>query len=602
MEQTIMLEYSEAQELQKQREMMEQAIAMSDPEHMSTNEIEGCIQDFRVFLMHLWRHLRLPAPTRMQLYIADYLQQGHKRSQLEALRGIGKTWITGGFVAWRLLRDPNEKVLIVSQSGGHAEAIAIFIKKIIHTMPLLEHLKARSDQKDATTAFDVDGCQVTVQPSVKALGITSQLQGNRATLLVSDDVEGKQNSATEVMRAKLIDAVAEYEAILQTDEKSQILVLGTPQSSESIYNNLRDKGYITRIFPARYPDMIDNYKGCLAEYLLDDMAKYPELIGMPCDSRFTDADLMARELSYGLSGFKLQYMLDTTLSDSEKYPLKLSDLIVTDLEPTKAPSSLSWTSHPSSIIDDIPNIGFTGDRLHRPGVISEDLIDYEGKILAIDPSGRGSDETGGAVVNHLHGKILCPWIGHWGGGYEPETLIKIAETAKKYEVELIVIESNFGDGMFSKLLQPVLNAIYPCTIEEIHNSIQKEKRIIDTLEPLMNQHRLVVDYSNMKDDVRKALSEGTTNKTLPYSLLFQMTHITKDRNSLQHDDRLDALTIGVQYWNEKNILKQDSNIAVAMYNKKLIQDELDRRAQLFKRANNHRPKVRGAIGTIKAFR
>jgi len=600
--QTIMKELnSEKEQLRLGLLAMEEAIKGSNPEQMSQGEIQGCIQDFRVFLMHLWKHLRLPPPTRMQLYIADFLQQGHKRSQLEALRGIGKTWITGGFVSWRLLRNPNEKVLIVSQSGAHSEAIAIFIKKLIHTMPILQHLKARSNQKDATVAFDVDGCEVTVQPAVKALGITSALQGNRATLLISDDVEGQQNSATEVRRVQLLNAVAEYEAILQTDEGSQILVLGTPQSSESIYNGLRDKGYITRIFPARYPEKVDNYEGCLAEYLLEDMVKDPSLVNTPCDSRFTDEDLMQRELSYGLSGFKLQFMLDTTLSDSEKYPLKTSDLIVTDLEPTLAPSNISWTSSPETIIQDIPNIGFTGDRLHRPGVVSLESVPYEGSILAIDPSGRGSDETGGAVVNHLHGKVFVPWCGSWDGGYEPDTLIAMAETAKKYQVHTVVVEDNFGDGMFARLLAPVMNAIYPCTIEDSHSSGQKERRIIDTLEPLMNQHRLVMDYSNLSTDVRKALSENTS-RTLPYSLLFQLTHITKDRNSLTHDDRLDALTIGVQYWNEKNILKQDSNLAVAMYEKKQVEDELKRRATLFKKANRVNTRPRGAIGIMKSFR
>lgn len=53
---------------------------------MTDKEIERSIQDFRVFLTHCWKHLRLPQPTRMQLYIAEYLQGGHKRSQLEALR------------------------------------------------------------------------------------------------------------------------------------------------------------------------------------------------------------------------------------------------------------------------------------------------------------------------------------------------------------------------------------------------------------------------------------------------------------------------------------------------------------------------------------
>jgi hypothetical protein len=233
---------------------------------MNDNEIELAIQDFRYFLKVTWEHLRLPPPTRMQLYIADYLQEGHKRSQLEALRGIGKTWITGAYVCWRLLRNPNEKVLIVSQSGAHSDNIAIFIRKLIDTMPILQHLIPRNDQRSSVISFDVNGCEVAVQPSVKALGITSQLQGNRASLLISDDVEGQNNSATEVRRVQLLQQVAEYEAILQTTKDAQILVLGTPQSSESIYNRLREKGYVTKIYPARYPDKLENYEGCLADY------------------------------------------------------------------------------------------------------------------------------------------------------------------------------------------------------------------------------------------------------------------------------------------------------------------------------------------------
>ena len=171
-------------------------------------EIELQLQDFRFFLKEVWKHLRLPPPTRMQLYIADYLQQGHKRSQLEALRGIGKTWITGAYVCWRLRRNPNEKVLIVSQSGAHSDNIAIFIRKLIDTMPILQDLQPRSDQRSSVIAFDVNGSDISVQPSVKSLGITSQLQGNRASLLISDDVEGQQNSATELRRQQLLSQVA----------------------------------------------------------------------------------------------------------------------------------------------------------------------------------------------------------------------------------------------------------------------------------------------------------------------------------------------------------------------------------------------------------
>lgn len=564
---------------------------------MEKHEIESAIKDFKVFLKITWEHLRLPSPTRMQYYIADYLQEGHKRSQLEALRGIGKTWITGAYVAWRLLRDPNEKILIVSQSGNHSDNISIFIRKLIDTMPILEHLQPRSDQRSSVVSFDVNGCNVSVQPSVKALGITSQLQGNRASLLISDDVEGQQNSATERRRQDLLNQVAEYEAILQTTTNAQILVLGTPQTSESIYARLRDKGYVTRIYPARYPENTDSYQGCLADYIVEDMAKNPMLINTPIDSRFNEEDLYQRELSYGRSGFKLQFMIDTTLSDSEKYPLKTKDLIITDMGAMEAPTKLLWSSQSHDSVTDIPNLGFSGDTFQRPSG-QEAFGGYEGSVLAIDPSGRGQDEMGWAVVNHLLGKVFVPAFGGMKGGYEESNLVKLSEIAKEHKVDKIVVESNFGDGMFTNLMMPVLHAIYPVGIEEIRNNIQKEKRIIDSLEPLMNQHRLVFDYSAIKKDIEFGLSEP---KNIYYSLIYQMTHITKDRGALVHDDRLDALTLGVQFWNEYGILKQNSEIALGMYKRKQVEDELKRRANIFKSLNQKKSSSKPALKRLKAY-
>ena len=563
---------------------------------MNQQETKACIQDFKVFLKYTWLHLRLPQPTRMQYYIADYLQEGHKRSQLEALRGIGKTWITGAYVAWRLLRNPNEKILIISQSGAHSDNIAIFIRKLIDTMPILEHLIPRSDQRSSVISFDVNGCEVSVQPSVKALGITSQLQGNRASLLISDDVEGQNNSATEKRRQDLLNQVAEYEAILQTSDNAQILVLGTPQTSESIYTRLRDKGYVTRIYPAKYPDNIDSYQGCLADYIVQDINNNPALVNKSIDERFSDEDLYQRELSYGRSGFKLQFMLDTTLSDAEKYPLKTRDLIVTDLSPEQAPTKLMWSSQSHDSIQDIPNVGFTGDTLQRPS-LQESYGNYEGSILAIDPSGRGTDEMGWCVVNHLLGKVFVPAFGGLRGGYDEANLVKLSQIAQEYKVNKVVVESNFGDGMFTSLLTPVLNAIYPVATEEIRNNIQKEKRIIDTLEPLMNQHRLVFDYSAIKKDVEFALSEP---KNIYYSLIYQLSHITYDRGALVHDDRLDVLAMGVQFWNDYGILKQDSDDALDIYKKKKIEDELKRRANIF-RSMQKRPQSKPSLSRIRAF-
>ncbi len=68
---------------------------------MNLEELDHKIRsDFRVFLTLVWKELDLPKPTRAQLSIADYLQNGPKRLQISAFRGVGKSWITAAFVLW----------------------------------------------------------------------------------------------------------------------------------------------------------------------------------------------------------------------------------------------------------------------------------------------------------------------------------------------------------------------------------------------------------------------------------------------------------------------------------------------------------------------
>ena len=173
---------------------------------------------------------------------------------------------------------------------------------------------------------------------------------------------------------------------------------------------------------------------------------------------------------------------------------------------------------------------------------------YTGSVMAIDPSGRGKDETGYAVVKHLHGKMFVTASGGLTGGYSEQTLVKLAQIAKENKVNEILIEKNFGDGMYSELFKPVLQAIHNCLVTEVSHNTQKEKRIIDTLEPVLNQHRLVFDYGVVKEDLRPYLDGSYDPKAFEYTLFYQLTRITKDRGSLKHDDSLDAVAMAVAYW------------------------------------------------------
>lgn len=532
-------------------------------------QIKKIISSFPAYVDYVWNYIGLPAATPLQQDIASTLQEGNRRLLIQAFRGIGKTYISGAYASWRLLRDPNEKILIVSASGPHAVAISTFIKKLINDIPILEHLRPRSDQRDSVMAFDVDGCKATVQASVKCLGINSQLQGNRASLLIADDIETSINCATEMMRAKILSQINEFDSILQTTTNASILSLGTPQTGDSIYGRFVDKGFLVRVWPSRVPENAEVYAGRLAPYI-EDMIARGEPVGTPTDTRFLDEDLLEREGSVGKTYYKLQYQLDTTLSDGDRYPLKQEDLIVMDIPKDKGPIGVSYSSGRDTLLD-IPNLGFTGDTLHGPLYIDKEYTAYQFSIMAIDPSGRGSDEMGYAVIKYLHGKIYIVEAGGMQGGYQNDNLFRLATIAKTHSVEKIVTESNFGDGMFDQLLRPVLNKVHPCSIEEVRSNKQKELRIIDTLEPLMNQHKLIIDKSLLVNDIEGSLRDP---QSLSYGLLYQLTHITRTRGCLRHDDRLDALAIVLAAIVEMVGIDEDD--AMQAYRDEELQDKLDK--------------------------
>lgn len=163
--------------------------------------------DFRKFVYVVWKHLNLPDPTPVQYDIASYLQFGPKRSVIEAFRGVGKSWLTSAFVCWVLLNDPQKKILVVSASKERADAFSTFVKRLISEVPILQHLQAGSEQRDSMVAFDVGPAKPDHSPSVKSVGITGQLTGSRADIIVADDVETPGNSATQTMRDKLSELV-----------------------------------------------------------------------------------------------------------------------------------------------------------------------------------------------------------------------------------------------------------------------------------------------------------------------------------------------------------------------------------------------------------
>jgi hypothetical protein len=528
------------------------------------------LQVFKNFLYLAWKHLQLPDPTPMQYDIADYLQYGPKRICIQAFRGAGKSWITSAFTVWNWIIDPQRNILVVSASKTRADDFSTFTQRLIHELPICEHLKPKDNQRQSKVSFDVGPARASHAPSCKSMGITGQLTGSRADLIIADDVESANNSQTQLMRDRLGETVKEFDSIIKP-EVGRVVFLGTPQTEMSLYNELEERGFKTQIWSARYPDEkgLVQYGHKLASSLIENANNLKA--GDPVDpQRFDNDDLMEREASYGRSGFALQFMLDTSLSDVNMYPLKLNDLMVMSGIDSwdEAPGKVQWASgidQVKALDPELPNVGLKGDYYVAPMHFSSEYYPFEGSVMAVDPAGRGKDRTAYAIVKMLNGILYLTDIGSFDGGYDEKTLADLALAAKAQDVNEIVVESNFGDGMFNRLLEPILSRLYPCTLNEVRSSVQKEKRIIDTLEPVMNQHRLVVNQELIKQDFELERD---------HQLFYQMSRITRIKGCLRHDDLIDVLAMAVQVWNEA--IGRDVDEALDSAKEERLKEELDR--------------------------
>ena len=516
------------------------------------NPLEALQGDFKLFLTALWEQLELPPPTRAQFAIADYLQHGPKRLQIQAFRGVGKSWITGAFVLWTLFKDPERKIMIISASKERADNMSIFLQKLIIETPWLSHLRPKSDEaRWSRISFDVQ-CSPHQAPSVKSVGITGQLTGSRADLMVLDDIEVPGNSMTELMREKLLQLCTEAESILTPKSDSRICYLGTPQTVFTVYRKLAERNYRPFVWPSRYPrkDKLSQYEGLLAPQIQEDLDSGAEEWDVTDPDRFANDDLLEREAAMGRSNYLLQFQLDTSLSDAEKFPLKMADLIVTSVNPKSAPDQIIWCSDPKNVIKELPTVGLPGDYFYSPMQLQGEWTDYSETICSVDPSGRGTDETAAAFISQKNGFLFLHEMRAYRDGYSDDTLLNILRGCRKYNVTKLVIETNFGDGivceLFKKHLQMTGQAI---DVEEVRANVRKEDRIIDSLEPVMNQHRLVVDKKVIEWDYASNKDEAP-EKRLMYMLFYQMGRMCREKGAIKHDDRLDCLAQGVKYFTD----------------------------------------------------
>ncbi len=514
---------------------------------LNSEQIQKCRNDFKNFLYVVFKYINLPSPTEIQYAIADELQYRESDLIINGFRGVAKSTITGCYNAWLLDRDPeNTQIIYIGANQEEAKKFMKFTRGLLERVPFLNYLlpDSKAGQRDNALAFDVRPSGMKIQPSCKALSIFGNLTGNRATHIIADDIETSENCDTQIKREHIESAVTEFRQIVSPLDGS-LLFLGTPHTEISIYNKLYKKGIKTRIFPIKFPDtkQLEKYGDKISPYILNKVMKNPDLVGTSTDIKRFSSSMILKLEAEGKSKFAMQQMLDTSVSDTERYPLKCSDLIVAELERNAAYEKVEYDF--LNVLRDIPCNGIGTDRFYGAKYPSDvKKLPYGYKIMAIDPSGRGEDELAYVILGVLNAQIFLLKEGGMQDGYCESNLITLAKMASEYNVNKIKTESNFGDGMFTSLFMPILKRYHSCALEEVKHNVQKEKRIIDTLEPVMNQHRLIVDKNVIYDDAQSVLIYPLS-KQQGYSLFYQLTRITKEKNSLVHDDRVDCLAMAV---------------------------------------------------------
>ena len=487
------------------------------------------LEDFRNHLYFCFKYLGLGQPTPKQYAMAHRLQVGTNNMLLQAGRGDGKSVIMACYVSWLLLLNHNTTILVLSAGADRAIKFVFQTRAILTQVPYMKDLEPMENDKDSAFGFNVHTrTQFGQDLSVTAKGITSQITGLHADQIICDDIEIVENSDSPQAREKLWERCLELENVVNKVDVASIRFLGTPQSRDSVYNKLGGI-YPTVKFPAVMPDLTNPEE-------IENVDEY--ILGLGIESgestqpeRFPTEKLAEIEAKIGPTNFDLHYKLKTSSADVKRYPLRLEDLIVLDVDPEVFPVKVV---HAKSVVNKrVSSFGMKGDLVYEPMHIEPAFAPYNQTILFIDPSGRGADETALCVASFAHGYIVVHELTGIQGGYDSVTLMKICKLINQYKINLVKYESNYGDGMFGKIIQPVIaQSCGQIGIEEYKVTGSKENRILSTLEPIMAQHRLVFDVGVIQDKENQ----------------IQITRLQNKRGALKHDDRVDVLSAAVSHW------------------------------------------------------
>lgn len=192
-------------------------------------------------------------PTPMHGEWHDLADQ-HDRLVLMSFVESGKTvQLSVGRVLWALGRDPNTRVVIVSNTAAQAtkitRAVAGYIERSPELREVFPHLKPAQGGPWTTTQLTVERKGSPKDPSVQATGVHGSVVGARVDLLILDDLLDYENTRTPAQRDDVWHWVHSTLFGRLTEHARVICVGNAYHRDDMLHRFERSSAWNTRRFP-----------------------------------------------------------------------------------------------------------------------------------------------------------------------------------------------------------------------------------------------------------------------------------------------------------------------------------------------------------------
>ncbi|RLI71600.1 hypothetical protein DRP05_12785 [Archaeoglobales archaeon] len=187
--------------------------------------------------------------------ILDHITK-HKKTLDLAPRGHGKSTVgTIIFSIWKVLVDPNIRILVVSNTDRQAKAFLREIKAHLESERIIKLFGDLKGDKWTDEEINISLKQkITKEANITALGASGAVTTKHFDIIIADDLVDFENARTEGQRAKLKDWF--YTSLLPTLEPDgELHIYGTRYHPYDLYQSLIDSGeYDIQIMRALQPD------------------------------------------------------------------------------------------------------------------------------------------------------------------------------------------------------------------------------------------------------------------------------------------------------------------------------------------------------------